>query len=56
MESRTVSMGPTWLLASHNPALVKYNVLALFTNLPVTIVPQTVGVVIGFNYICTILD
>jgi recyclin-1 len=41
-------MGPTRFLASHNPALVKRNVLASFTNLlllPVTIVPRTVGVV-----------
>ena len=38
----------TWFLASHNPALVKRNVLASFTNLlllPVTIVPRTVGAV-----------
>ena len=41
-------MGPTRFLASQNPALVKRNVLASFTNLlllPVTIVPRTVGVV-----------
>ena len=41
-------MGPTRFLASHNPALVKRNVLASFTNLlllPVTIVPRTVGAV-----------
>jgi recyclin-1 len=41
-------MGPTRFLASHNPALVKRNVLASLTNLlllPVTIVPRTVGVV-----------
>ena len=41
-------MGPTRFLASHNPALVKRNVLASFTDLlllPVTIVPRTVGAV-----------
>ena len=41
-------MGPTRFLDSQNPALIKRNVLASFTNLlllPVTIVPRTVGVV-----------
>ena len=40
----------TQFLASQNPALVKRNVLASFTNvllLPVTIVPKTVGAVSG---------
>ena len=40
----------TQFLAAQNPALVKRNVLASFTNLlllPVTIVPKTVGAVGG---------
>src|ERR1700694_4840916 len=40
----------TQFLASQNPALVKRNVLASFTNvllMPVTIVPKTVGAVGG---------
>ncbi|KAL4253675.1 Exocyst complex component Sec10-like protein [Abortiporus biennis] len=41
---------PTRFLGSHNPAQVKRNVLASFTNvllLPVTIVPRTVGKAVG---------
>ena len=43
------SEGQARFLSSHNPALVKRNVLASFTDLlllPVTIVPRTVGAVV----------
>jgi recyclin-1 len=49
-KTTTTPGGTTRFLSSHNPALVKRNLLASFTDvllLPVTIVPRTVGAAVG---------